>query len=128
MKKILCGYAKLLDILDPKDYVIIEKDRQRISDKYVDLDGNKINEYKRKKVLKKGDVIIRGFYYIDFWDEEDITLFFKKFKYYDIYRNSNELTSKLKQCIKSKNSTLDFDIVRERIINTFSRNVKIKIR
>ena len=128
MKKIVYGYALVLDILDPKDYIIIEKDRQRISDKYVDLDGNKINEYRYEDELKKGDVVIRGLYYIKFWDD-DISACFRKFKFYEVYRNDYRLTPELKQGIRTKNSTFYyFDGIKDKIVKLFSKNIKIEIK
>ena len=125
MKKIVCGYASFLNTLDPKEYIIIEEDNQHISDKYVDSSGKKINEYNDSVVLKKGDVIIREFYYI--WVSNDhIFIKFNKFKYYDIYRNSDELTPELKQSIRMKNSVFDFNHIKKRIVDLFSTNIKIR--
>ena len=127
MKKIVCVFPVTFDILDPKDYVIIEKDNQRISDKYVDLWGDKINKYGKGKALKRGDVVISKFYDINFGVKNlDISVYFKKPKYYDIYRNSDELTPELKQVIKSKNSILDFNYIKIRIVELFSKDIKIK--
>ena len=124
MKKIVQGYTDITSILDPKDYIIIEKNKQHISDKYVDIDGDKINEYKRKKALKKGDVVIKGFYNIGFWDEH-MSVYFEKFKYYDRYRNNYRLTPKLKKGIKSKNSVFDFNHIKKRIVDLFSKEIRI---
>ena len=128
MKKIAYKYMGSLDILDPKEYIIIKEDNQYISDKYIDYYGKKMNEYKRKKVLKKGDVVIRRFYYIKFWDD-DISAFFRKFKYYKRYRNDYRLTPELKQSIRTKNSILDyFDNIKKQIVNMFSKNIEIEIK
>ena len=128
MKKIVCGYSSFLEILDPKEYIIIEKDNQRISDKYVDLDGKKFNEYEDCRVLKKGDVIIREFYRISFWIwNEGIFVYFGKFKCYDRYSVSNERTLELKQGMRMKNSAFDFYYVKDKIVDLFSRDMKIKI-
>ena len=126
MKKIVHGYVNSFNIFDPKDYIIIERYGQHISDKYVNLLARKINEYKDEDILKKGDVVIRVFYYIEF-GYINTYVQFNKFKYYEVYRNSYELTSKLKQDIRMKNSGFYFDYVKERIVNIFSRNLKIKI-
>ena len=129
MKKIVCGYYSVLHILDPKDYVIIKEDRQRISDKYVDLDGDKFNEYKGEDELEKGDVIIRGFYWIKFWERSvDMPVFFNKFKYYELYSNSEELTPELNQGIRMRNSVFDFNHIKKRIVEMFSRDIQIEIQ
>ena len=124
MKKIAYEYNVNFDILDPKDYIIIKEDNQNISDKYVDFDGKKINEYDYDDALKKGDVVIRGFYYIWFYDDH-IIVNFSKFKYYDRYRNIDEFTSKLKQDIRMKNSSFDFDHVKGKIIEFFSKEIRL---
>ena len=130
MKKIIYEYEydRILDILDSKEYMIIGEDNQRISDKYVDFDGKKINEYKDEDELKKGDVIIREFYYIWFGDYADIFLNFRKFKYYEIYRNSNEYTHRIKQGLKIKNSIFNFNYVKKRIVEIFSGDIEIEIK
>ena len=104
MKKIAYEYKVDFNILNPKDYIIIEEDNQRISDKYVDFDGKKINEYEDDDALKKGDVVIRGCYYINVWNK-DMSACFRKFKYCERYRNDNELyhsISKLKKRYKDE--------------------------
>ena len=123
MKKIVYVYPTTLAIFNPKDYITIEKDNQYISDKYIDLVGNKFNEYKDSGALKKGDVVIRELYYILFLNA-DIFVRFNKFKYYD--RHSN--TSRIKQGIRTKNSTFDFDYIKGKIVEIFSRDVKIEIK
>ena len=126
MKKIVYGFFSF-DILNPKEYIIIEKDNQRISDKYVDFYGDKISEYEGIKALKKGDVVIRGFYYILFWKDEDISACFRKFNFYKRYRDDYPYESSLKQSIRTKNSHLDyFDKIKKQIVDMFSRNIKIK--
>ena len=122
MKKIVCGDIRTYNILDPKEYIIIEEDNQRISDKYVDYYGKKINEYKEFNVLEKGDVVIREFYRINFWGQ-GIFVHFKKFKYYNRYRNSYELTPKLKKGIRMKNSVFDFNYIKEEIVELFSKEI-----
>ena len=124
MKKILYEYPITFDMLDPKDYIIIEEDDKYINDKYVDWVGDKINEYKNEDKIKKGDVVTRVLYYIWFGCEY-ISINFKKFKYYDIYRNSNELTSKLKKDIRMKNSFFDFNHIKNQIVKMFSGDIKI---
>ena len=125
MKKIVHRYDRILDILDSKEYMIIEEDNQRISDKYVDFDGDKINEYKDENKLKKDDVIIRGFYYIWF-GRGYISINFRKFKFYEKYEN--EYTPEIKQGIRDKNSFFDFNLVKIRIVDLFSKNIEIIIQ
>ena len=128
MKKIVYGYTYTLDMLDPKDYIIIEEDNQRISDKYVDYDGYKINEYWGSKALKKGDVVIKGFYYIWFGDYTCTSVGFNKFKYYERYKEGKEYTSGLKKGLKIKNSIFNFNYVKKKIVEIFSKDIRIKIQ
>ena len=125
MKKIAYEYNVNFDILDPKDYIIIEKDNQRISDKYVDFDGKKINEYEGINALKKGDVAIKVFYYIWFRGG-DIVVYSKKPKYYYLYKIGRDHILGLKQGIRTKNSYFDFDDIKGQIVKMFSRDVKIE--
>ena len=135
MKKIVYGYDNntFLHIFDPKDYIIIESYGQHISDKYVDYDGKKINGYDMYKKnyryfsLKKGNIVIREFYQIWFGDSNDISVGFRKFKYYDINRDSDEHKFELKQGIRMKNSIFDFNHIKKRIVEIFSRNIEIEI-
>ena len=124
MKKIVYVHNNYLDIIDSKEYIIIEKDNQRISDKYVDVMGDKMEKY---GALKKGDIIIRGFYYIQFRYDTDILVCFVKFKFYEKYRNDNKNTPGLKQDIRTKNSYFDFNHIKKRIVEMFSRNIEIEI-
>ena len=129
MKKIVYGYANSFDIIDPKDYIIIEKDNQRISDKYVDFRGNKINEYRDEDEIEKGDIVIRGLYEIDFgFLVRHISVNFRKFKCYDTYRSDEEYTPELKQGIRAKNSVFDFDDIKDQIVKIFSRDIEIEIK
>ena len=126
MKKIVYQHnGRLVAMLDSKDYIKIEKYNQNISDKYVNLWGNKISGHKGVRALKKGDFVIRKFYYICF-GYYDISVYFMKLKCYGIYRNGEEYTPELNLGIKSKNSTLDFDDIKDRIVRVFSKDVKIE--
>ena len=126
MKKIVDGDISTYNILDPKEYIIIEEDNQRISDKYVDFYGKKINEYKDSVVLKN-DIVIREFYCIwFFWGY--IYLRFRKFKHYNKYHWGEEFFPKLKQGIRAKNSVFDFNNIKDKIVEIFSGDIKIEIK
>ena len=127
MKKIVFNGQFGLSAYDSTDYIILEKDNQRISDKYVDYWGHKINEYGD---LKKGDIIIRELYY--FYHYGDYLLRFKKFKHYNklpnfktlIDKQKSNKISKLNKNLDSKNSVIDFDMIKKWIIALFSEEIK----
>ena len=90
------------------------------------MNGNKINEYRDENKIKKGDVVIRKFYYINFWGV-NISVHFSKFKHYAIYGNNYSYTPELKKGIRMRNSVFNFNNVKKRILNLFSRDVGIEI-
>ena len=107
--------------MDSTDYIIIEKDNQRISDKYVNLYGKKFSD---SKALIKGDLIIRRLYIIVL-EKFECGIYFNKFKYYMQYNHGKEHGCKVKKVLDTKNSVFNFDGVKHKIISIFSKEMKI---
>ena len=131
MKKLVYYSNNIMTINEPTDYIILEKDNQDIDDKYVDYRGKKFNEYND---LEKGDLIIRGFYHICFFNfhHNNYNIIFKNFKYYVKHRHDLDYTDKVKSGLRTKNSVIDFDNTFEKnffenIVNIFSEEATIYI-
>lgn len=120
---------QFIRILDSKDYIIIEEDDQHISDKYVDIKGNKINEYNDSDsdYLEEGDLIIRQIYYIGF-DLYVPDAIFKYFKYYNVYDAYSREAHKLKPNLGIGNSVFDFDFIKDILVRIFTLEVNIEPR
>ena len=122
MKKILGVHRLYIPLVDPKDYIKIEKDDQHVDDKYVDASGKKFNEYDD---LYKGGIIIRGLYRVDFRGHNYLIVF-KKFKFYELYYGNT--ARKISRILNNKNSTyfsyVNFNFVKKRIVDIFSNEIK----
>ena len=129
MKKIAHFKEFTTFIFDSTDYIKIEKNGQRIDDKYVDDSGDKINSYRR--TLKKGQLIIRHLYWIEFQNYFYL-IRFKNFRNY-LHCELDE-SNKINKILNTKNSYFDydsidnFDTVKTRIIRIFSDEMRLRIK
>ena len=125
MKKIANFSGVIIMVSDSMDYIILEKDNQLISDKYVDEMGNKIN---MRDNLKEGDLIIREFYYI-YFSSDHYELVFTKFKHYELRSNEYFHPDDMKEKLRTEDSFFhpnsDFDDVKDNIISVFSNKMGI---
>ena len=115
--------------IDSKDYIIIEKDNQDIDDKYVNSYGKKFSD---SRTLRKGDIVIRRLYVISFGDfkrdkyfDNNYNIYFSRFKKYVKYNHGKENIRKIQEVLDTKNSVFNFDGVKRKIINLFSKELKI---
>ena len=126
MKKMVYMNPGSIYILDPKDYIKIEKDGQHVNDKYVYENGDKINE---DDPLEKGQLIIRKFYGITIHPFlPDGFVSFKKFKHYKLY--DDEEANKIIRSLNTRNSVffnIKFNDVKTRIVDIFSSEIEIDI-
>ena len=123
MKKIVY-YDKeyeYMSVHDSTDYIILGKDNQRISDKYVNMNSVKVED------LMKDDLVIRELYYIN-WANNFINVCLTEFKYYEQYFNNGEYTDKIKESLNTKDSIVDLKEGKIKIVNIFSNEMKIKYR
>ena len=118
MKKIIYNITNNMSIFDSTDYIILKKDNQHISDKYIDINGKKINEYDD---LMEGDLIVRQLYSISFYPYSKLfQIYFRKFKYYEIYRYYELDIDEIKSRLRTKNSIFNFYIDKKFIEEIFS--------
>lgn len=127
MKKIANVNYFNIGAYDSTNYIIIEENRQHISDKYVDSSGNKINSY---GTLKKCQLIIRQLYSINF-SKDYCHIHFTKFRHYSPY--NPQMKNKIYKYLNTKNSIFfyedigGFDIVKKRIVSIFLKIMEVKI-
>ena len=125
MKKIAFVDNGVVNILDSKNYLKIEKDGQHIDDKYINSWGEKINSY--GGFMKKGNLIMRRLYWIDY-QSGNFFMFIRKFRHYELY--DSDKAKKIDNHLNTKNSVFDynfdFDHVKVLIVSIFSRRMKIE--
>ena len=114
----------IFHVFDSTDYIILEKDNQRISDKYVDFDGNKYNEYPN---LEKNSIIIRNIYMLEFFSD-GLTIYFRNFKNYKYYEPSGSFDKMMiDSSLNNKNSAMNFYYKKDLIENVFSKVIEINV-
>ena len=124
------GYTYYIFFYDLNDYIILKEDNQRISDKYIDYSGEKINTYKK---LKKGDVLLKLLYEISFRDDEDYEdggdyfyIGFSNLSYYIHHKMTTDDIKKIYSIIKSKSSMVEFEVQKKTVLSLFLEQIKAK--
>ena len=113
-------------VLDKAEYIILEEDNQRISDKYIDFRGRVIS---KNNSLRKDDIIIREFYYISL-GHGNYSIIFNKLRYYTRYQCLLPNTDKIKKNLGTKNSNSNFNFngMKDKITIIFSEEMYISVK
>lgn len=126
MKKVVIYNGFSLCICNSKDYKIIEQDGEKISEKYVNIDG--ISFYDNTSIrinLYQVDVLIRGVYRVDFPSISFFDIRLEKFKYYDFFSKYYKKIPEILENMNMKNSSVNFNTMKICISGIFIREMHV---